>query len=89
MFGSITSAALLGVEARALSVEAHIGGSKEVFSLVGLSDSAVREARDQVKAAVVCSGFDFPAGRVTVNLAPAELSKSKPLFSESYTSVIC
>jgi len=75
VFGSITSAALLGVEARALSVEAHIGGAKEVFSLVGLPDSAVREARDRVKAAVVCSGFDFPTGRVTVNLAPADIPK--------------
>ena len=76
MFASITSVALVGVEARPVSVEAHVGGGqKQSFHLVGLPDTAVREARDRVVAALAVSGFWMPLGRVTVNLAPADLPK--------------
>ncbi len=70
------SAALVGVDACPVRVEAHVrGASKDVFVIVGLPDAAVREARERVRSAVLASGFDFPGGRVTVNLAPADLPK--------------
>jgi magnesium chelatase family protein len=76
MFASITSVALVGVEARPISVEAQVGGGqKQAFHLVGLPDTAVREAKERVKAALAVSGFHMPAGRVIVNLAPADIPK--------------
>jgi len=61
-------------------VEADIRGGLPTFTVVGLADKAVREARDRVRAAVVNSGFEFPAKRITVNLAPAYLRKAGPGF---------
>ncbi|MCH7585555.1 MAG: ATP-binding protein, partial [Acidobacteria bacterium] len=76
MFASVTSAAFVGVEPCAVRVEAHVSGmGKGSFSIVGLPDAAVREARERVRSAMLASGFPFPAGRVTVNLAPADLPK--------------
>ncbi len=81
MFASITSVALVGVEARPVSVEAHVGGGqRQSFHLVGLPDTAVREAKERVAAALAVSGFRMPAGRVTVNLAPADLPKVGSAF---------
>lgn len=74
-FASTTSAALVGVRPHPVRVEAFIGGPKEAFALVGLPDTAVREARDRVRSAIQASGFRFPTRRVTVNLAPADLPK--------------
>ena len=77
MFAATTSVALVGVEARPVSVEAHVGGGeKGRFQIVGLPDTAVREAKDRVLSAMAVSGYRFPMGRVTVNLAPADLPKS-------------
>lgn len=77
MFAATTSVALVGVEARPVSVEAHVGGGqKGRFRIVGLPDTAVREARDRVLSAMAVSGYGFPRGQVTVNLAPANLPKS-------------
>ena len=77
MFAATTSVALVGVEARPVSVEAHVGGGERGrFQIVGLPDTAVREAKDRVLSAVAVSGYRFPMGRVTVNLAPADLPKS-------------
>ena len=76
MFASITSVALVGVEARPISVEAQVGGGQRpAFHLVGLPDTAVREAKERVKAALAVSGFRMPGGRVIVNLAPADIPK--------------
>lgn len=80
MFAFTTSAALVGVEARPVEVEAHIGRPKDVFSLVGLPDTAIREAKQRVRAAVVASGFHFPNRQLTVNLAPADLPKAGSAF---------
>ncbi len=75
MFASILSVALVGVEARPVSVEAHVtGAGRKAFHLVGLPDTAVREAKDRVAAALAATGFRMPAV-VTVNLAPADLPK--------------
>lgn len=77
MFATTHSVALVGVQARRVSVEAHVGGGeKGRLNLVGLPDKAVREAKDRVMAAMAVSGFRFPARSVTVNLAPADLPKS-------------
>lgn len=76
MFATITSSALVGVDPCPVRVEAHVtGAGKERFNIVGLPDAAVREARERVRSAILASGFPFPDGRVTVNLAPADLPK--------------
>ncbi len=76
MFSAITSVALVGVEPRPVRVEVHVGSQGPKFMLVGLPDTAVREAKDRVRAAMASSGYKFPSRRVTVNLAPADLPKA-------------
>jgi magnesium chelatase family protein len=76
MFAAVTSVALVGVDPRPVRVEVHVGGSTPSFSLVGLPDTAVREAKERVRSAVASSGFAFPNRRLTVNLAPADLPKA-------------
>jgi magnesium chelatase family protein len=61
-------------------VEVHVANGLPAFSLVGLADAEVREARDRVRAALLSSGFEFPARRITVNLAPADLPKDSGRF---------
>jgi len=76
----ITTFALDGVESRPVWVEADIRTGLPAFTVVGLADKAVREARERVRAAIVNSGFEFPNRRITVNLAPAYLHKVGPSF---------
>lgn len=64
-----------GVRAPAVRVEVHLGGGLPSMSIVGLPEAAVREAKDRVRAAIQCAQFEFPARRITVNLAPADLPK--------------
>lgn len=75
MYAATTSVALVGGEARAVEVQAHVGRQTEAFKLSGLPDTAVREAKDRVRAAVISAGIRFPNRTVTVNLAPADLPK--------------
>lgn len=75
MYASTTSVALVGGDARPIRVEAHVGRQGESFKLTGLPDTAVREAKDRVRAAVASAGVRFPNRAVTVNLAPADLPK--------------
>jgi magnesium chelatase family protein len=75
MYAATTSVALVGGEARPVEVQAHVGRQTEAFKLSGLPDTAVREAKDRVRAAVISSGIRFPNRTVTVNLAPADLPK--------------
>ncbi len=75
MATSIKSAAIAGIAAQALTVEADISSGLPGFAVVGLPDAAVSESRDRVRAAIKNSGFSFPPGRVTVNLAPADSRK--------------
>jgi magnesium chelatase family protein len=72
--------ALDGVEARRVWVEADIRSGLPTFSIVGLADKAVREARERVRAAVTNAGYVFPGERITVNLAPAYLRKVGAAF---------
>jgi magnesium chelatase family protein len=80
VLASACTFALLGVEAREVQVEVHVGPGLPAFSLVGLPDAAVRESRERVRAALVNSGFRFPQQRITANLAPADLRKAGPGF---------
>ena len=67
--------ALTGVRAAAVTVEVHLSGGLPQFNIVGLPDTEVKEARDRVRAAILNSHFSFPARRVTINLAPADMPK--------------
>ena len=67
--------AQFGLDAPLVRVEVHCGGGLPQFFIVGLPETAVRESRERVRAALAHGGFKFPDGRVTVNLAPADLPK--------------
>ena len=69
------SRAITGMIAPEVIVEVHVAGGLPSFSIVGLPDTEVKESRDRVRSAIQTSGFDFPARRITVNLAPADLPK--------------
>jgi magnesium chelatase family protein len=80
MLAHVTTFALHGVESRRVTVEVDLRAGLPAFTIVGLGDRAVREARERVHAAILNSGFAFPARRITVNLAPAHLRKEGPGF---------
>ncbi|HEX4175192.1 MAG TPA: YifB family Mg chelatase-like AAA ATPase [Acidimicrobiales bacterium] len=75
MLASVSSATLSGTVGYAVSVEVHVTNGLPCFTIVGLPDTAVREARDRVRAAVLSSGLSWPMQRVTVNLAPSAVRK--------------
>jgi magnesium chelatase family protein len=77
---TVASRALAGIDAPEVSVEVHLGPGLPAFHIVGLPDTEVREARDRVRAALNHAHFEFPARRITVNLAPAELPKDSSRF---------
>ena len=72
--------AAVGIEAPRVIVETHLGNGLPAFAIVGLPEKAVQEARERVRSALLTSGFDFPARRITVNLAPADLPKQGSRF---------
>ena len=72
--------AALGVAAPTVLVETHLANGLPAFNIVGLPEKAVQESRDRVRSALLNSGFDFPARRITVNLAPADLPKQGSRF---------
>ena len=76
----LKSRALAGMEAQEVSVEVHLANGLPAFTIVGLADTEVKEARDRVRAAIINSGYSFPAQRITVNLAPADLPKESGRF---------
>lgn len=76
----VYSRALSGMEAPLVEVEAHLANGLPQFNIVGLPDTEVKESRDRVRAAILQSGFDFPAAKITVNLAPADLPKESGRF---------
>src|SRR5713226_7419577 len=80
MLARVRSAAVFGIEAADVSVEVDLAPGLPSFTTVGLPDSAVRESRDRVRAAIRNAGFEFPLERITVNLAPAELRKEGSVF---------
>ena len=71
---------LVGLDAPLVTVEVHLAGGLPAFNLVGLPEAEVRESRDRVRAALQNAQFDFPARKITVNLAPADLPKESGRF---------
>lgn len=80
MSSKVFSAATLGLQAEKIEVEADISFGLPGFTIVGLPDTSVKEAKDRVRAAIKNSGLNFPETKVTVNLAPADLRKEGPNF---------
>src|SRR3954470_17635189 len=80
MLANMATFAIEGVDSREITVEVDVRRGLPGFTLVGLPDAAVREARERVRAAMLNSGFEFPQQRLTANLAPADLRKAGPSF---------
>lgn len=76
----VFSRARVGIDAPLITVEAHVSNGLPAVTLVGLPETAVRESRDRVRAAILSSGFEFPPRRLTINLAPADLPKEGARF---------
>jgi len=80
MLSKVCSAALNGIEAYPVEVEVNAGWGDTLIVIVGLPDAAVKESRDRVTTALSNSGYNFPMGRTTINLAPADVKKEGPSF---------
>lgn len=80
MFSRLKSVGLFGIESYMIDVEADISTGLPAFDIVGLPDTAVKESRDRIRAAIKNCGFKFPVGRITVNLAPADLKKEGSIY---------
>src|SRR5947208_13875726 len=80
MLASLRTAAVFGVEACPVQVEVDVSFGMPRFTMIGLPDASVRESRDRVRSAIRNSGFEFPAHRITVNLAPADVRKAGASF---------
>jgi magnesium chelatase family protein len=76
----VLSRAPLGLAAPQVRVEVHLGPGLPAFALVGLPEAVVRESRERVRSALLTTGFEFPVGRITVNLSPADLPKEGGRF---------
>jgi len=76
----VNTRAKLGINAPLVSIEVHLSNGLPSFHMVGLPETAVKESKDRVRSAILNSHFDFPARRITVNLAPAELPKEGSRF---------
>ena len=77
---TIYTRALIGLESPQITCEVHLAGGLPGLSIVGLVETAIRESRDRVRAAIRQSGFEVPDGKITVNLAPADLPKGGTRF---------
>ena len=80
MFATVNSLGVQGVTGFAVRVEADVSSGLPQFAIVGLPDSAVKESADRVRSALKNLGFSYPASRVTVNLAPAHVRKTGPVY---------
>jgi len=80
MLARLCSASLRGLDAEHVDVEVDLSKGLPCWSLVGIPEGAVREARDRIRSAVVNSGFEFPLRRITVNLSPADQRKDGSHF---------
>ncbi|RLA11688.1 MAG: hypothetical protein DRQ60_09625, partial [Gammaproteobacteria bacterium] len=69
-----------GIDAPAVTVETHLSNGLPSLSIVGMPETAVRESKDRVRSAIINSRLEFPLGRITVNLAPADLPKTGGRF---------
>lgn len=80
MVNKVTTATVIGLNAYKVSVETDVLNGLPGFAIVGLPDAAINEARDRVRSAIKNSGFTFPAKKVVINLAPADLKKEGSIF---------
>ena len=80
MFATVNSLGVQGVAGFAVRVEADVSSGLPQFAIVGLPDSAVKESADRVRSALKNLGFSYPVSRVTVNLAPAHVRKTGPVY---------
>lgn len=80
MLARVTSAAVMGVDAYGVEVEVDVANGLPSVMVVGLPDTAVQESKERVRAAVRNSGYTFPASRIVINLAPADIRKEGPAF---------
>jgi magnesium chelatase family protein len=76
----VYSRASLGIQAPQVTVEVHLSNGLPAFNIVGLPETSVKESRDRVRSALLNGNFEFPAKRITVNLAPADLPKEGGRF---------
>ncbi len=80
MLGKVQTCAIIGLDGALVEVEVDIGHGLPAFTIVGLPDTAVQEAKERVRAAIKNCGCVFPQRRITVNLAPADLRKEGPAY---------
>lgn len=80
MFSLVNSVGIFGLNSYMLGIEADVSGGLPAFDVVGLPDTAVKESRDRVRAAIKNCGYKFPTGRITVNLAPADKKKEGAVY---------
>ena len=78
MLASVRSATLVGVDGQPVTVEVHVSTGLPAYSVVGLPDTAVREARERVRAALLSSGMSWPMKRITVNLCSTPIRRRTP-----------
>jgi len=88
VLASVATFALEGVDSRKVTVEADLRRGLPVFTVVGLPDAAVREARERVRAALLNSELEFPLQRLTAHLAPADLRKAGPSFDLALAAAV-
>ena len=80
MLSKVLSYGILGLDGYPVSVEVDISGGLPGVDLVGLADTAVKEAKERVKSAIKNSGLEYPINKITINLAPADKKKAGPLY---------
>ncbi len=80
MFSKMRSIGIFGIDSYMIEIEADVSTGLPAFDIVGLPDTAVKESRDRVRAAIKNCGFKFPVGRITVNLAPANRKKEGSIY---------
>ena len=83
MITKLHSATFLGINAIIVDVEIFIANGIPGIMIVGLPDTSTKESKDRVKAAIKNSNFEYPARKITINLAPADIKKSGPIFDLS------
>ena len=81
MVQRVSTVAFEGIEVRPVDVQVQVAAGMPAFTIVGLPDKAVSEARERVRSALTASGLALPSRRITINLAPADLPKEQPLRS--------
>ena len=90
MFAQLKSIGVLGMEAYVTEVEVNVSKGLPAFDIVGLPDAAVKESRERVRAAFINCGFKFPTGRITANLAPADIRKEGSVYDlPLFIAILC